>query len=357
MADTGRLVGTGCFGPFSARLAIMRAQRQLAEDAGVHVHVRNFAVRRPRRQARPLPPPSHRRLPASQVINQARRRPRLSSRRPRRPRRQRRAARRWAPSPSTRSWTATPSRPRTPPPRTSTATPSSVWPGGLPERRSAAVRPAPARARREPTRRRAPRAPAFRRDLLDRQGQVRPRASNECMNAEAATRPTRPTRFPRAACPARPASGSCSPPSRECFPSCCATRTARTCSSAFRSPSATCTAPPCAPPLAHLLPAQPLPPPERSRRAGSGRSTRGRSATTPPSTPPPSTSRASTPRGSSPAEAGDRALLYFVPVVVAGHVTQVLPATDPLGAPVKPTKMAGNGGKRLTFVTRVRARA
>lgn len=28
----------------AARLALLRAQRQLYEDAGVHVHVRNFAV-------------------------------------------------------------------------------------------------------------------------------------------------------------------------------------------------------------------------------------------------------------------------------------------------------------------------
>jgi len=41
---TGRLVGTGCSGPMAARLAIARAQRQLAEDAGVHLHTRNFSV-------------------------------------------------------------------------------------------------------------------------------------------------------------------------------------------------------------------------------------------------------------------------------------------------------------------------
>jgi hypothetical protein len=29
----------------AARLALMRAQRQLYEDAGVHIHVRNFSVR------------------------------------------------------------------------------------------------------------------------------------------------------------------------------------------------------------------------------------------------------------------------------------------------------------------------
>lgn len=68
--DTGRLVGTGeltapppppppiappshltgidacagTTGPMAARLAIARAQRQLANDAGVHLHVRNFTV-------------------------------------------------------------------------------------------------------------------------------------------------------------------------------------------------------------------------------------------------------------------------------------------------------------------------
>ena len=41
---TGRLVGTGCSGPVAARLALLRAQRQLYKDAGVHIHVRNFAV-------------------------------------------------------------------------------------------------------------------------------------------------------------------------------------------------------------------------------------------------------------------------------------------------------------------------
>ena len=43
-ADTGRLVGTGCAGPMAARLSIMRAARQLAVEAGVHLHVRNFQV-------------------------------------------------------------------------------------------------------------------------------------------------------------------------------------------------------------------------------------------------------------------------------------------------------------------------
>ena len=41
---TGRLVGTGTGGPAAARLAIARAQLQLAQEANVHLHVRNFAV-------------------------------------------------------------------------------------------------------------------------------------------------------------------------------------------------------------------------------------------------------------------------------------------------------------------------
>lgn len=41
---TGRMVGTGCSGPLAARLALMRAQRQLYQDAGVHIHIRNFSV-------------------------------------------------------------------------------------------------------------------------------------------------------------------------------------------------------------------------------------------------------------------------------------------------------------------------
>lgn len=44
LADTGRLVGTGTTGQASARLAIARAQLQLAEEANVHLHVRNFQV-------------------------------------------------------------------------------------------------------------------------------------------------------------------------------------------------------------------------------------------------------------------------------------------------------------------------
>jgi len=37
-------VGTGTGGAAAARLAIARAQRQLAQEANVHLHVRNFAV-------------------------------------------------------------------------------------------------------------------------------------------------------------------------------------------------------------------------------------------------------------------------------------------------------------------------
>jgi TATA-box binding protein (TBP) (component of TFIID and TFIIIB) len=35
---------TGCAGPMAARLSIMRAARQLAIEADVHIHVRNFQV-------------------------------------------------------------------------------------------------------------------------------------------------------------------------------------------------------------------------------------------------------------------------------------------------------------------------
>lgn len=41
---TGRLVGTGSNGPVAARIALARAQRQLYEDAGIQIHVQNFAV-------------------------------------------------------------------------------------------------------------------------------------------------------------------------------------------------------------------------------------------------------------------------------------------------------------------------
>lgn len=41
---TGRLVGTGTSGSMAARLAIARTQRQLAVEAGVHLHIRNFSV-------------------------------------------------------------------------------------------------------------------------------------------------------------------------------------------------------------------------------------------------------------------------------------------------------------------------
>ena len=41
---TGRLVGTGCAGPMQARLAILKAVRQLAVEANVHLHIRKFSV-------------------------------------------------------------------------------------------------------------------------------------------------------------------------------------------------------------------------------------------------------------------------------------------------------------------------
>jgi TATA-box binding protein (TBP) (component of TFIID and TFIIIB) len=44
LADTGRLVGTGCSGPMQARMAILKAARQLAIEANVHVHIRKFSV-------------------------------------------------------------------------------------------------------------------------------------------------------------------------------------------------------------------------------------------------------------------------------------------------------------------------
>ena len=44
LADTGRLVGTGTSSAMEARVAICRAQRQLAVEAGVVLHVRNFQV-------------------------------------------------------------------------------------------------------------------------------------------------------------------------------------------------------------------------------------------------------------------------------------------------------------------------
>ena len=65
-ADTGRIVGTGarspsnaasargrtspavaragCEGPMQARLSIMRAARQLGEEAGIHLHIRHFDI-------------------------------------------------------------------------------------------------------------------------------------------------------------------------------------------------------------------------------------------------------------------------------------------------------------------------
>lgn len=40
--------GTGCNSAGAARLSVARAQRQLAEEAGVFLHIRNFSVRMPR---------------------------------------------------------------------------------------------------------------------------------------------------------------------------------------------------------------------------------------------------------------------------------------------------------------------
>jgi TATA-box binding protein (TBP) (component of TFIID and TFIIIB) len=44
LSDTGRLVGTGTGGGAAPRVALGRAQRQLAVEGGVNLHVRNFAV-------------------------------------------------------------------------------------------------------------------------------------------------------------------------------------------------------------------------------------------------------------------------------------------------------------------------
>ena len=44
LADTGRLVGTGTSGAMAARLAMARAQRQLAVEAGVYLNVCNFSI-------------------------------------------------------------------------------------------------------------------------------------------------------------------------------------------------------------------------------------------------------------------------------------------------------------------------
>ncbi|MAT09712.1 MAG: hypothetical protein CMM02_01780 [Rhodopirellula sp.] len=41
---TGRIVGTGCEGPLQARLSVMRATRQLAQEAGIYLHVRKFEI-------------------------------------------------------------------------------------------------------------------------------------------------------------------------------------------------------------------------------------------------------------------------------------------------------------------------
>lgn len=41
---TGRFVGTGTSGPMAARLGIARAQHQLSQEAGLHLHIKNFSV-------------------------------------------------------------------------------------------------------------------------------------------------------------------------------------------------------------------------------------------------------------------------------------------------------------------------
>ncbi len=37
-------LATGCSGPMAARMAILKAARQLAVEANVHVHIRKFQV-------------------------------------------------------------------------------------------------------------------------------------------------------------------------------------------------------------------------------------------------------------------------------------------------------------------------
>ena len=43
-AELALVVGTGCSGPMAARLAILKAARQLAVEAGVFVNIRKFSV-------------------------------------------------------------------------------------------------------------------------------------------------------------------------------------------------------------------------------------------------------------------------------------------------------------------------
>lgn len=38
------MVGTGCDGPFAAKLAVIRAVKTIADEAGVHIGIRKFAV-------------------------------------------------------------------------------------------------------------------------------------------------------------------------------------------------------------------------------------------------------------------------------------------------------------------------
>jgi len=41
---TGRMVGTGCDSPFAAKLAVIRAVKTIANEAGVHIGIRKYAV-------------------------------------------------------------------------------------------------------------------------------------------------------------------------------------------------------------------------------------------------------------------------------------------------------------------------
>ena len=44
LCDEASVYVAGCSGPMAARLAILKAARQLAVEAGVYVHVRKFSV-------------------------------------------------------------------------------------------------------------------------------------------------------------------------------------------------------------------------------------------------------------------------------------------------------------------------
>lgn len=60
---------SGCGGPVAARLALLRAQRQLYTDADVHINLRNFNVH-PNRQCASLATSCHAISSLPQVINQ-----------------------------------------------------------------------------------------------------------------------------------------------------------------------------------------------------------------------------------------------------------------------------------------------